>query len=160
MRRPTVESMANSDNVLRGGLTQKHVDVPELLRVLSFDSGIPQLLDGEPVASPGRAYGTPSDDLESSRIDLVTSRHCLVQAAHGPDSIIALDGGATLTARGQGSRSRLSFLCPSERTILSMCVLRRQCRSRPPSLARLILSPARSDAAMGGYRGAGTRDAG
>lgn len=31
-----VEIMANSDNVLRGGLTSKHVDVVELLRVLSF----------------------------------------------------------------------------------------------------------------------------
>ncbi|MGK2865327.1 MAG: mannose-6-phosphate isomerase, class I [Mycobacterium sp.] len=30
------EVMANSDNVLRGGLTPKHVDVPELLRVLDF----------------------------------------------------------------------------------------------------------------------------
>ncbi|MGI9123732.1 MAG: mannose-6-phosphate isomerase, class I [Mycobacterium sp.] len=32
-----MEVMANSDNVLRGGLTPKHVDVPELLRVLDFD---------------------------------------------------------------------------------------------------------------------------
>lgn len=32
-----VEVMANSDNVLRGGLTPKHVDVPELLRVLDFE---------------------------------------------------------------------------------------------------------------------------
>ena len=31
-----LEVMANSDNVLRGGLTPKHVDVPELLRVLNF----------------------------------------------------------------------------------------------------------------------------
>ena len=31
-----MEVMANSDNVLRGGLTPKHVDVPELLRVLDF----------------------------------------------------------------------------------------------------------------------------
>ena len=31
-----VEMLANSDNVLRGGLTPKHVDVPELLRVLDF----------------------------------------------------------------------------------------------------------------------------
>ncbi|MFN3613173.1 MAG: FAD-dependent monooxygenase, partial [Rubrimonas sp.] len=31
-----VEVMANSDNVLRGGLTPKHVDVPELMRVLEF----------------------------------------------------------------------------------------------------------------------------
>ena len=33
-----VEVMANSDNVLRGGLTAKHVDVPELARVLRFTS--------------------------------------------------------------------------------------------------------------------------
>lgn len=31
-----VEIMANSDNVLRGGLTSKYVDVPELVRVLDF----------------------------------------------------------------------------------------------------------------------------
>lgn len=33
-----IEVMAASDNVLRGGLTPKHVDVPELLRVLDFRS--------------------------------------------------------------------------------------------------------------------------
>ena len=32
-----IELMANSDNVLRGGLTPKHVDVPELLKVLVFE---------------------------------------------------------------------------------------------------------------------------
>jgi len=32
-----IELMANSDNVLRGGLTKKHIDVPELLKVLSFE---------------------------------------------------------------------------------------------------------------------------
>jgi mannose-6-phosphate isomerase len=41
-----VETMAASDNVLRGGLTPKHVDVPELLRVLRFE-----VLD-DPVVPP------------------------------------------------------------------------------------------------------------
>ncbi|BDH56299.1 hypothetical protein MTP03_12380 [Tsukamurella sp. PLM1] len=46
-----VEVMANSDNVLRGGLTPKHVDVPELLRVLDFTprtvgSGADDILGG------------------------------------------------------------------------------------------------------------------
>ena len=41
-----VEMMANSDNVLRGGLTPKHVDVPELLRVLDFDAEPPPVLTG------------------------------------------------------------------------------------------------------------------
>jgi mannose-6-phosphate isomerase len=44
-----VELMANSDNVLRGGLTSKHVDVPELLRVLDFRSATPPVLHGTEV---------------------------------------------------------------------------------------------------------------
>ena len=35
-----VEIMANSDNVMRGGLTPKHIDVAELLRVVDFTPGI------------------------------------------------------------------------------------------------------------------------
>ena len=41
-----VELMANSDNVLRGGLTSKHVDVAELLRVLDFTPRTPPVLRG------------------------------------------------------------------------------------------------------------------
>jgi mannose-6-phosphate isomerase len=41
-----IELMASSDNVLRGGLTSKHVDVAELLRVLDFDSSAPPVLHG------------------------------------------------------------------------------------------------------------------
>jgi mannose-6-phosphate isomerase class I len=44
----TVELMASSDNVLRGGLTRKHVDVSELMGILSFDDGTPQGLDPGP----------------------------------------------------------------------------------------------------------------
>lgn len=47
-----VELMGNSDNVVRGGLTPKHVDVPELLRLLRFEAGPPQVLVSEPVG-PG-----------------------------------------------------------------------------------------------------------
>jgi mannose-6-phosphate isomerase len=39
-----VELMSNSDNVLRGGLTPKHVDVEELLRLMSFESVEPSIL--------------------------------------------------------------------------------------------------------------------
>src|SRR5919197_561897 len=46
LRGVAVEVMANSDNVLRGGLTPKHVDVPELLRLLHFGSGPPPIVRG------------------------------------------------------------------------------------------------------------------
>ncbi|PYY50045.1 mannose-6-phosphate isomerase, class I [Curtobacterium sp. MCBD17_023] len=45
-----IELMAPSDNVLRGGLTPKHVDVPELLRVLDFTAHPAPLLEPEHLA--------------------------------------------------------------------------------------------------------------
>ena len=53
-----VEIMANSDNVLRCGLTPKHVDVPELLRIVRFEATEPGIL--RPEASPSaRSCTTP-----------------------------------------------------------------------------------------------------
>ena len=42
-----VELMANSDNVLRGGLTPKYIDVPELLSVLDFTPFNPRVIKPE-----------------------------------------------------------------------------------------------------------------
>ncbi|MCE3550161.1 mannose-6-phosphate isomerase, class I [Pseudonocardia sp. RS11V-5] len=56
-----IELMANSDNVLRGGLTPKHVDVPELLRVLDFASGPPPVHSGQPEGRWTR-YDTPAEE--------------------------------------------------------------------------------------------------
>lgn len=39
-----VEIMSSSDNVLRGGLTRKHTDVPELVRTVRFDTRAPQVV--------------------------------------------------------------------------------------------------------------------
>ncbi|MCL2834090.1 MAG: mannose-6-phosphate isomerase, class I [Treponema sp.] len=38
-----VELMANSDNVLRGGLTTKHIDIPELFRIVDFMPFMPEV---------------------------------------------------------------------------------------------------------------------
>jgi len=57
-----IELMANSDNVLRGGLTGKHVDVPELLRVLSFRPRPADVLEGFPLSGGGRRYDVPIDE--------------------------------------------------------------------------------------------------
>ncbi|MBX9424892.1 MULTISPECIES: mannose-6-phosphate isomerase, class I [Streptomyces] len=62
-----VEIMANSDNVLRCGLTPKHIDVPELLRVVRFEPVDPTVL--RPEASPAgeEVYDTPIDEFRLSR---------------------------------------------------------------------------------------------
>jgi mannose-6-phosphate isomerase len=57
-----IELMANSDNVLRGGLTPKHVDVPELLRVLKFEDRDVTLL--KPGKSIGNEFVYPSPAAE------------------------------------------------------------------------------------------------
>ncbi|MDQ0601280.1 mannose-6-phosphate isomerase [Streptomyces canus] len=62
-----VEIMANSDNVLRCGLTPKHVDVPELLRIVRFEAADAGVL--RPEASPDgeEVYETPIDEFRLSR---------------------------------------------------------------------------------------------
>lgn len=57
-----VEIMATSDNVLRGGLTTKHVDVAELLAVLNFESGAVPFVEPVEIARGLREYPTPATD--------------------------------------------------------------------------------------------------
>jgi mannose-6-phosphate isomerase len=60
LRGTAVEIMASSDNVLRGGLTEKHVDVPELLATLTFASGRPEVLTPQSLGPVESAYATPA----------------------------------------------------------------------------------------------------
>ncbi len=64
-----IELMANSDNVLRGGLTPKHVDVSELLKHTSFEGITPVILTGEKRGAE-TLYPCPVKDFQLSRINL------------------------------------------------------------------------------------------
>ena len=61
--------MASSDNVLRGGLTHKHIDVQELLRHVKCEPTIPAILKGDP-ENGLLVYHTPAPDFELSAIHL------------------------------------------------------------------------------------------
>ena len=65
-----VELMANSDNVLRGGLTPKHVDVNELLKHVKCEPTIANILKGEVIDKYGVLYKTPVPDFELSVFEL------------------------------------------------------------------------------------------
>ncbi|WP_333761504.1 mannose-6-phosphate isomerase, class I [Streptomyces sp. IBSBF 2390] len=65
-----VEIMANSDNVLRCGLTPKHVDVPELLRVVRFEPSDAGVLRPEASPDDEEVYETPIDEFRLSRFVL------------------------------------------------------------------------------------------
>ena len=65
-----VEIMANSDNVLRGGLTPKHVDVAELMKFIKFEGITPNILKGKKRNGVEEIYETPAPDFELSRFQL------------------------------------------------------------------------------------------
>ncbi|MDX8033571.1 mannose-6-phosphate isomerase, class I [Lentzea sp. BCCO 10_0856] len=102
LRGTGIEILANSDNVLRCGLTPKHVDVPELLRVLDFTCGDMPVSTGEEISRGVRVYRTPAPEFELSRLDLTGE----TRINHdGPQIMICTEGAAVLTnARGDELR--------------------------------------------------------
>ncbi|MCX3063909.1 mannose-6-phosphate isomerase, class I [Streptomyces beihaiensis] len=87
-----VEIMANSDNVLRCGLTPKHVDVPELLRVVRFEATDPDVL--RPEASPDgeEVYDTPIDEFRLSRHVLPEGGAAHDLTTNGPQILLCTAG--------------------------------------------------------------------
>ncbi|KAB2973094.1 mannose-6-phosphate isomerase, class I [Streptomyces sp. SS1-1] len=87
-----VEIMANSDNVLRCGLTPKHVDVPELLRIVRFEAGDPGVLRPEAAPDGEEVYETPIDEFRLSRYVLAegTTAHDLTRAT--PQILLCTSG--------------------------------------------------------------------
>lgn len=65
-----IELMANSDNVLRGGLTPKHIDVKELLQHINFTSTTPKLLKGKKLNVQETLYSCPVSDFGLTKIAL------------------------------------------------------------------------------------------
>lgn len=95
-----VEVMAASDNVLRCGLTTKHVDVPELLRVVRF-SALPT-----PVVRPVRegdgeeVYPAPVDDFRLSRLVRAAPDRAQVLPGSRPQILVCTGGAIRLTGSG------------------------------------------------------------
>ena len=85
-----IEVMANSDNVLRGGLTPKHVDVSELTRVLQFSPDDVAIM--RPDSGIESTYKTEAPEFELSRvaIDGVWSGH-----SRGPEVLLSVEGSFT-----------------------------------------------------------------
>ena len=95
-----VELMANSDNVLRGGLTPKNVDVAELMRVLRFDEGKVDIIHGIDAGNGETVYPTPAAEFELSRIQCSHDRGYHSGPRTGPDILIVMEGDITATSGG------------------------------------------------------------
>ncbi len=74
LRGTGIELMANSDNVLRGGLTAKHVDVGELMKVLRFVDTRTEILYPRPISPCLSVYDTPAAEFELAIARLTPSQ--------------------------------------------------------------------------------------
>jgi len=117
-----LEIMANSDNVIRGGLTKKHVDIPELVSVLGFNPErvlpvSPELQAAPAGSSPGEAgieesYPIYVPDFQLSRLRLGPGASWRRDSS-GPDILLCAEGEAELADEAGGrfplSRGQAAF---------------------------------------------------
>lgn len=101
-----IELMASSDNVLRGGLTSKHVDIPQLLAVLSFEPTAPKPL------SPHREGGavcflTPEGELALTVIDVSPGKPYENPVVSGAEILLCHRGHGMIES--PGSKNGLTF---------------------------------------------------
>jgi mannose-6-phosphate isomerase len=111
LRGTAVEISANSDNVLRGGLTAKHIDVPELLRVLDFSYGELDVQRGQRVGPHETAYLSPAEEFQLTRLDWARGESdpiCLhspcpqiLLCTHGSVQLWSPAGGCVTLERGR-----------------------------------------------------------
>lgn len=94
-----VELMSNSDNVLRGGLTPKHIDVPELLKHTLFEGITPHILNGETHGAE-TIYHCPVPDFVVSKIEL-TKNGTFTHDASSAEILIVTEGESTCRSNGK-----------------------------------------------------------
>ena len=92
--------MASSDNVLRAGLTTKHMDIPELLATIAYAAGPPARVIPEPVSSATQVFRAPVADFVLS-ITTVDDDGEQPVPGSGPRILLCLDGEVTV-ATGSG----------------------------------------------------------
>ena len=95
-----IELMANSDNVLRGGLTPKHIDIPELMRVLKFTAGEPRIILPQQPSAGENIYDTPVAEFILGRLDISDDRAYTAAAQRSVEILLVVEGRVTITTDG------------------------------------------------------------
>lgn len=91
-----VEVMASSDNVLRGGLTPKYIDVPELLRTIEFQPVAVPMLTPEFSGLGQELYQPPFREFQLQRIELAPGAEPVPLAQAGAVVVIVVAGSVYL----------------------------------------------------------------
>lgn len=90
-----VELMANSDNVLRAGLTPKHIDVPELMKHTHFTSIVPNVMKGNSSMTGEKIYPCPVPDFGIAKIEL-SAQISYQNLSSSLEIILVTEGGAVI----------------------------------------------------------------
>ena len=114
-----VELMANSDNVVRGGLTEKHIDVNELMAVVDFSPLEPFV---QTAVGPVHRFEAPvvdfslvrSEIYESSVIDIAEPE--LIMVTEGSVRLLSSSGGSVDSGRQEVmlNQGEAAYLVPSD----------------------------------------------
>jgi mannose-6-phosphate isomerase len=92
-----VEVQATSDNVLRGGLTGKHVDLAELVRTIRFEPASPaQRVRPRPVSAGVAAYDVAVDDFAVQRVRPVEAGGEAELTTPGSSIVVCVEGSVTV----------------------------------------------------------------
>lgn len=102
LRGVAVEVMANSDNVLRAGLTAKHVDVDELLANVDYVAAPPIRIAPEIFHGATRVFFAPVDDFELS-ITAVDGDAAHPLPGHGPRLLLCVEGEVVVSSQHDGT---------------------------------------------------------
>jgi mannose-6-phosphate isomerase len=92
-----VEIMASSDNVLRGGLTNKHIDVKELMKHVRFEETIPNVLHPQKINDGEKLYRTGAPDFKLSCFSIPKGKAASFDSATG-EIILVIDGEVSVSA--------------------------------------------------------------
>lgn len=113
------EIMANSDNVLRGGLTSKHRDVPEFISALDFDSSVIKPVVAKKAKNGFSAYRCDVPDYTIAKAVLAGSLG-IAGRPNVPEILLCTEGTLTLVS-ATGRRTSLPkgasvFIAADERS--------------------------------------------
>ena len=110
-----IELMSASDNVLRGGLTPKHIDVPELLSVLDFTPAEAPYLHSTSPSEGVAAFRPDAADFELIRIDGMFLDSTFTVT--GPGIVICLAGNVSISGAESSTavtRGESVYITPDE----------------------------------------------
>ena len=114
-----VELMANSDNVLRGGLTKKYIDLPELFEILNFSEKEPDILLPERINAYEKIYNTAAEEFTLSVITIKKNEVYTCNGNKTVEILLCTEGNAVIS--GFKGKNEISVL-PGHSVFIPFCL--------------------------------------